>query len=154
MKSSKIKKAGFNNRKKSIWVATAQAEYELPYSRLMLKPTSKNLIEEIFVDKELASTCVTYRLRNGKEDSVPLDAFLDFNRDPEYLRRMELYKMTIEAEKLVKKSKMSKRAICRLMGTSLSQLSRLLDTRNYSKSMDQMHKLLTILGAEVEIRVA
>ena len=154
MKALRIKSASYDNRKKSLTIETAHGSLELPYGKLMLKPKSGNLITDIYVDKELDRRCVIYVLQSGKLDSVPVEAFLEFNSDPEYLREVELYKLTIKASELMAKSAISKRAICRQMGTSLSQLYRLLDTKNYSKSLDQMFKLLTILGAKVDIKVA
>ena len=106
------------------------------------------------LDKELTSQAITFKLQDGTVDSVPLDAFLDFNKDPEYLRSIELYNLTLKAEELLEESGISKREITRRMGTSMSQLNRLLDTTNYQKSIDQMMKLLTILGATVSVEVA
>jgi len=154
MASSKIDFVSFNNRKRAIEVQTKQGAYELPFAKLTTKPTKGNPIVEIFVDKELARRCVTFKLKDGQEDSVPLEAFLDYNRDPEYLRQAEVHKLTVKAIELVENSGLAKRFICRQMGTSLSQLSRLLDPTNYDKSIDQMIRLLTLLGAKVEIKVA
>ena len=86
--------------------------------------------------------------------SVPIEAFWEYNRDPDYRREIELYKLTVTAISLVKASNLSKRFICRQMGTSLSQLSRLLDLTNQKKTIDQMLRLITILGADFEIKVA
>ena len=64
-----------------------------------------------------------------------------------------MHRLTILANKLINKSGISKREICRRMGTSMSQLSRILDTANYSKTFDQLIKLFTIMGTEVKIQV-
>jgi hypothetical protein len=93
-------------------------------------------------------------LKDGQEDSVPIEAFWEYNRDPDFMREIELYKLTTKAISLLKASNLSKRFICRKMGTSLSQLSRLLDPKNQKKTIDQMLRLITILGAEFEIKVA
>lgn len=153
MRSYKIKKVFYNNRRKVIEVESAKGRFSLPYSKLMNKPTKINPIEDLYIDKDLASTGITYVLKDGTEDSVPFDAFLDFNKDPDYVREIELYNLTVKTNSLVKKSGMSKREICRRMNTSMSQLSRLLDVTNYSKTFDQLIKLNTILGVEVKIDV-
>ncbi len=154
MKSSKIKNVVYNNKTRAITVETSTGALDLPYSKLMLKPSSGNSIVEAYVDKELGQRAVTYQLKDGQEDSIPIEAFLEYNRDPDYMREIELYKLTIKAISLVEKSNLSKRFICRQMGTSLSQLSRLLDPTNQKKTIDQMLRLITILGAEFEIKVA
>jgi len=153
MKSYKIRKATWDNKKRLIEIETAKNSFSLPFAKLMTSPTSGNPIEELYVDKELASTAITYHLKDGSVDSVPLDAFLDFNKDPDYLREAEMHRLTILANKLLKESGISKREICRRMETSMSQLARILDTSNYSKTFDQLIKLFTIMGTEVKIEV-
>jgi hypothetical protein len=154
MKSSKIKQAAFSNRKRSISVAIGSATLELPFSKLEVSPNADNPAIGIKIDRDLGGRGVLCQLKDGKELAIPIEAFLEFNRDPEYMREIEIYKLTSRAIDLVKSSGMSKRAICRRMGTSLSQLSRLLDPTNYQKTIDQMLKLLTILGARIDIKVA
>lgn len=154
MKSSKIKSVEFNNKTHAITIQTSAGALDLPYSKLMLKPTQGNNLVDAYVDKELAQRCITYTLKDGQEDSVPIEAFWEYNRDPDYMREIELYKLTVTAISLVKASNLSKRFICRQMGTSLSQLSRLLDLTNQKKTIDQMLRLITILGADFEIKVA
>lgn len=153
MKSYKIRKATWDNKKRLIEIETAKGSLSLPFAKLMTSPTSSNPIEELYVDKELASTAVTYQLKDGSVDSIPLDAFLDFNKDPDYLREAEMHRLTVLANKLLKESGISKREICRRMETSMSQLARILDTSNYSKTFDQLIKLFTIMGTEVKIEV-
>ncbi len=146
----KIKSVETNNRKKAIEIETSNGRLTLPFSRLELKPSSKNGITNIYVDKELASNAVTYVLASGDEASVHIDAFLDYNKDPELLRNAALHQLTIEAIKLMKKSSLSKQEVIRRLKTSPSQLYRLLDTANYSKSIDEMLRLVSVLGYRVE----
>ena len=149
----KIKNVSVNNRKKSIDIETAKGLFSLPFSRLKLKPTKKNPIAEIFVDKELANHGITYRLATGKEDSIHEDAFLDYNRDPDYLREVILHELSVEANKLIKSVGLSKHEIIRRLSTSPSQLYRLLDTANTRKSVDEMLRLFAVLGSTVELNV-
>ena len=145
----KITKVEINNHKKSMIVFTRKGEYELPFTRLDLRPTVRDPILEIFVDKELGGSAITYILKSGKENSVPLDAFLDYNQDPTYIKQMFLFELTVKAQKALKASKLSKNEVCRRMKTSASQLSRLLDQTNSRKSVDKMLELLAVLGISV-----
>ena len=120
---------------------------------MRLVPSTDNKIKEAYVDKELGNTAVTYILESGEEDSIHLDAFLDYNKDPEYMTKVMLYKLTLTALELVKNSCLSKREIARKLNTSPAQLYRLLNTANYSKTIDQMVTLLASLGYEVNFNL-
>lgn len=78
---------------------------------------------------------------------------LEYNQDPAYLRNLLLYNLTIEAQKRVAASKLSRREIIRRLGTSATQFYRLLDQTNDRKSVDQMLSLLHVLDCEVELIV-
>lgn len=150
----KIKTVKVNNRKKALEIETAKGEYSLPFSQLQLKPSSKDKIKTAFVDSELAGVAVTYLLESGKEDSVHLDAFLDYDRDPDFMRETTLHKLTVEALKLVKVSGLSKQELIRRLKTSPSQLYRLLDPANYQKSVDEMFRLIAVLGYRVDVKLS
>src|SRR5881396_3487392 len=64
-----------------------------------------------------------------------------------------LYRLTLEAQKRVAESPLSKREIVRRLGTSAAQLYRLLDQTNYRKSVDQVLALLQVLNCEVDLVV-
>ncbi len=149
----KIKNVEVNNRKKTIDIETVKGRLSLPFSRLELQPTPKNKIVKIFVDKELANHAVTYVLASGDEDSVHVDAFLDYNKDPEFVRQAVLHQLTVKAIGFMKESKLSKHEIMRRLKTSPSQVYRLLDPKNHRKSVDEMLKLLSVLGYRVEWNV-
>jgi hypothetical protein len=146
----KINKVSLNNRKKTICIETKKGALELPFAKLDISPTEKNKIKEIFVDPELGKEAVTYFLESGVENSIHLDAFLEYNKDPDYLRMLFLYELTVKAQKAIRKTKLSKNEICRRLGTSASQLARLLDQANQKKSVDKMLELLAVLGINVK----
>lgn len=150
MKIETIKSVSLNRRKKSVEIVFGKRSLSLPFTRLRLRPSVKDPIALIEVDLELARRAVTYRLASGKSDSVHLDAFLDYNRDPDLLRQVTLHKLTAEAIQLVNKSGLSKHEIIRRLETSPSQLYRLLDPANSTKSVDEMIKLLGVLGYRLE----
>ena len=149
----KIKKVQANNHRKCFEITISKGALSLPYSKAEVVPTAQNKISEIFIDKELGSQWVTYRLASGKEGSIPLDAFLEYNQDPEYLTKILLHRLTIDALVKVKKSGLSRRELARGLKTSPAQLYRLLDPANYSKTIDQMIKLLAVLGYEVDYQI-
>ena len=105
----RIKSVKTNNRRKCIEIETAKGLLSLPFSRLRLQPTRKDSIQEIYVDKEFGRKGVTYTLSSGKQDSIHVDAFLDYNRDPVFLRNVALHKLSLEAVKRMNKSKLSNR---------------------------------------------
>jgi hypothetical protein len=60
---------------------------------------------------------------------------------------------TLEAQRRLAPSPLSKREICRRLGTSATQLYRLLDQTNYGKSVDQVLRLLRALDCDVDLVV-
>jgi len=60
--------------------------------------------------------------------------------------------LTLEAQKRIADSELSKREIVRRLGTSAA-LYRLLDQTNYRKSVDQVLALLQVLNCEVDLVV-
>jgi hypothetical protein len=149
----KIKKVSANNREKAFEVALNGKLLLLPYACLRLKPRANNRIVEAKADPELGNEAFSYRLQDGREDSIHVDYVLEYNKAPKYLRDMLLYKLTIEAQKCLKVSSLSHREILRRLGTSASQFYRLLDQTNYKKSVDQMLSLLSVLSCEVDLIV-
>ena len=146
----RIKRVIVNNRRKSIEIETRKGVFNLPFTKLRVKPTVGNRISEIYIDPELGRRAITYRLSSGREDSIHVDAFLDYNKDPEFLRKITLHKLSLEAVKAMKASSLSKHEVTRRLKTSPSQLYRLLDPSNYRKSIDEMLRLLSVLGYKVE----
>ena len=69
------------------------------------------------------------------------------------MRDLLLYRLTLEAQKRVEHSPLSKRELMRRLGTSATQLYRLLDQTNYKKSFGQLLSLLHVLDCDVELVV-
>jgi hypothetical protein len=110
-------------------------------------PTSDDPVTRVYVDKELGGEGFTYELQSGKTGTVHVEQVLEYNRDPNYLRDLMLYKLTVEAQRRIADSPLSKREIIRRLGTSATQLYRLLDQTNYKKSLDQLVSLLQLWSA-------
>ena len=137
----KIKKVIINSRKRCFEIETARGILTLPFARLDLKPSLKDKIKAAYVDSELGNEAITYIMSSGKEDSIHLDVFLHYNRDPDYHREITLHKLTVDAITQIKRSGISKHEIV------------LLDPANYKKSVDEMMRLLAVLGYRVDMTV-
>jgi hypothetical protein len=149
----KIRRISANNRKKAFEVETASAAFTFPYALLREQPDLGNRIEEVLPDDELGREGFTYRLADGREDTVHLDAVLEYNRDPSYMNELLTHRLTLEARRAVEESAISKRELIRALGTSASQFYRLLDPANRTKSLGQLIALLHLLGRDVEVVV-
>ncbi len=149
----KIRSVTHNNRQKAFEVRTSSKVLLFPYGKADPQPGAGDPIVRVLVDKELGREGFTYTLQSGAEGTVHMEQVLEYNRDRAYLREALVYRLTIEAQKRVGASGSSKRAITRRLGTSASQLYRLLDQKNYRKSVDQMLLLLHILECDVDLVV-
>lgn len=142
-----------NGRRKAFEVRTGGECFVFPYARLEVRPGADDPVVGAWPDEEAGREAFTYRLRSGKEDTVHLDAVLDFNQDPGYLNGLLLHRLTAEALRALEEGGLSKRELARRLGTSASQLARLLDPANTAKSLGQMLALLRVLGREVDFVV-
>ncbi len=149
----KIRRVTANNRRKAFHVTLPGKRLAFPFARLEVRPTSEDPIRKVSVDPELGAEGFTYVLKSGREGSVHLDEVLDYNRDPDYLRDLLLYRLTLEAQNRIRASRLAKREIIRRLGTSPTQLYRLLDQTNYRKSVDQLLRLLQVLDCDVQLVV-
>ena len=149
----KILSVSANNHKKAFTVRTYKGVYEFPYAKLDMRPTNIDPLANVYVDDELGDEAFTYTLSSGGEDTIHIDRILEYNRDPSYMRDLLLYKLTIEAKKLVNDSELSVRMISDRLGTSATQFYRLLNEENNRKSMDQMINLLSVLDCVVDLKI-
>lgn len=149
----KIRSVKFNNKSKMFAVNTASKKYVFPYAKSDPPPSPNDPVTRTFVDKEIGSEGFSYELTSGNSGTVHVEQVLEYNRDPSYLRDQLLYKLTLEAQRRVAESPLSKREIIRRLGTSATQFYRLLDQTNYSKSVDQLVSLLQVLDYEIDLRV-
>jgi hypothetical protein len=149
----KIRSVTHNNRKKVFEVYTSSKKLVFPFSRADPTPTIADPITELSADAEAAREAFTYVLHSGRTGTIHIEQVLEYNQDPSYLRDLLLYRLTVEAQKRVAESPLSKREIVRRLGTSAAQLYRLLDQTNYRKSVDQVLALLQVLNCEVDLIV-
>jgi hypothetical protein len=143
-----------NNRRKSFEVCTERGIFPFPYAKLALRPgPGPDRITDAYPDPETGNEAFTYRLASGAEDTIHLDAVLEYNQDPEVLGELILHRLTLECRRALEETDLSKRALIRALGTSPSQFYRLLDPTYYGKSVGQMAALLRLLGKRVEVVV-
>ena len=147
----KITKVKANNRKKAFEVRTRTGIYPMPYAKLRLQPSKADRVVEAFPDPEVGKEAFTYRLESGEEDTVHLDAVLEYNEDPAHLTELLVHRLTVEARAAVEESGLSKRELIRRLGTSASQFYRLLDPGYQGKSLGQLLALLHLVGRDVEV---
>ena len=149
----KIRSVKHNNRKRMFEVRTSTKTLAFPFSKAEPAPTAEDPVTELTVDPEAGREAFTYVLHSGRTGTVHVEQVLEYNQDPTYLRDLLLYRLTLEAQKRVAKSPLSKREIVRRLGTSAAQLYRLLDQTNYRKSVDQLLALLQVLNCDVDLVV-
>jgi len=149
----KIRSIKANNRKRAFEISTSRGVFPYPYVKVDPMPTPDDPIVVISLDEETGHATATYRLASGAEGWVHVEQALDYNQEPKYMRDLLLHKLTLEAERRVKESPLSKREIIRRLRTSPAQFYRLLDPTNYRKSVDQMLQLLYVLDCDIEVVV-
>ncbi len=149
----KIRAVTHNNRKKHFEVRTSTKKLVFPFSKADPAPAIEDPVTELFVDAETGRESFTYVLHSGRTGTVHVEQVLEYNQDPSHLRDLLLYRLTLEAQKRIAQSPLSKREIVRRLGTSAAQLYRLLDQTNYRKSVDQLLALLQVLNCEVDLVV-
>jgi len=145
MKHKKFKKVGFDNKKRVFHLEyTTGLKVDCPYSALGIREK----VIEAGPDPEVGRHSFYFKLDNGKMDYVPYDQPLYIVQHPEYVREDTLYEMTKLVSQLVRESKVPKRELARRLGTSLSQLARLLDTTNYKKELSRLIEIAAMLNYE------
>ncbi len=149
----KIRRVSANARRRVVEVGTRKGTFAYPFARLKPRPSPSDPIQTVRVDRELGSEALTYTLASGREGSVHIEAILDYNKGPDHLRDRLLYALTLEAQKRLALSQLSRREIIRRLGTSPAQFYRLLDQTNYDKSVDRLLALLQALDCDVQLTV-
>jgi hypothetical protein len=149
----KIRRVATNMRRRMVEVRVGRRLLVYPFARLQPKLSADDPIVGVRVDREIASEGFTYTLASRREGTVHIEQVLDYNKDPGLLRDRLLYALTLEAQKRLQKTALSRRELIRRLRTSPAQFYRLLDQANYRKSIDQMLALLQALDCDVRLSV-
>lgn len=149
----KIRSVKYNNRRRAFEIKMSTRSFVLPYAKADPPPGPGDSVIRAFVDEELGREGFTYVLASGQEGTVHMEQVLEYNQDPGHLRDLILYRLTLEAQRRVTASTLSRREIIRRLDTSATQFYRLLDQTNYRKSVDQLLSLLHVLDCDVDLVV-
>ena len=149
----KITEVDYNNRRKVFSVTTEENSFDFPYARVEPMPDTGDFVRSVFADPELGNEGFTFTLKSGREGSVPLDAVLEFNRDPDHLRDLMLYHLTIALQRAVEESGISKRELIKRLKTSPSQFYRVLNPASPQKSFGQILKIFYALDRDPEVLI-
>lgn len=145
MKHRKFKKVTFDNKKRVFHLEyTSGLKIDCPYSALGIVEK----VTDAAPDSEAGGHSFCFVLESGKRDYVPYDQPLHIAQNPEYLKQQTLFEMTKAINEFVRKEKVPKRELARRLGTSMSQLSRLLDTTNYKKELSRLIEIAAMLDYE------
>jgi hypothetical protein len=150
----KIRRVRANNRKRSFEVETPRGTLHMPYAKLSPIPAQKDRVARVYVDPELGREGFTYELESGREGSLHVDAVLEEHRDPAYMADLLAHQLVVEARRRLESTHLSRREICRRLGTSATKLYRMLDASNGSASVRQILALLSVLGCQVRLRTS
>ncbi|MEQ1574484.1 MAG: helix-turn-helix transcriptional regulator [Vicinamibacterales bacterium] len=149
----KIRSVTPSNRKKTFEIRTATKTLTFPFSEADPTPTARDPIAGLSVNADAGRQAFTYVLHSGRTGTVHVEQVLEYNQDPTHIRELLLYRLTLEAQKRIAETPLSKREIVRRLGTSSEQLYRLLDQTNYRKSVDRVLALLYVLNCQVDLVV-
>lgn len=143
-----------NNRKQLFEIdLPGLPDLVFPYALARPRPRRDDPVVKAFFGDEVVDRGIVYVLRSGAWGWVMAADVLAYNRDPGYQRDMVLYALTLRTKKLVEESGLGIREISRRLETSPAQLYRLLDQTNYRKSVDQLIRLLSVIGHDIAIQV-
>ena len=147
MKVSDVK---IDARKKELVITAGRKTFRYPLALV----AGGEVVVAAEGDDETGNEAITCLLVSGKTQTLHLDDIRAQLGDADYLREQMLYDMTLQAQKSVRKQRVAKRALCRMLHTSPAQLYRLLDQTCYGKTVDQMLRLLQVLGCTVRLDIS
>lgn len=83
---------------------------------------------------------------------MPYDQPLALAKDPESLLRNQMEHVVARIRDALTKKRISKRYLATQLGTSDNQIQRLLDPEILNKNLEQLYRLATLVGLELEWR--
>lgn len=149
----KIASVNANGRRRAFEVKTARQTFVFPFARAVPAPSASDPVVSVYPDPEMGRTGFTYQLRSGLEGSVHIDSVLEVAEDPKFMADLVMYRLSLEAQRRMEESGENVRDVAHSLRTSPTQLYRLLDQTNYTKSFRQLVSLLNYLGCDVDVRI-
>jgi diguanylate cyclase (GGDEF)-like protein/PAS domain S-box-containing protein len=142
-----------NNRRRAFEIRAHGRDLVFPYGRLEPRPEDGDRVVEARPGDAADPSGFHYRFASGLMGTVTLERVRGYEEGPARRTEALLEKLTEEARRAIDRSDLSKREISRLLGTSTSQLYRLLDPAYRGKSAGQMLALLHALEREVTVQI-
>lgn len=146
----KVTSVKIDSRKRELLITAGRKEFRYPLAFV----SSGDVVVAAAGDEETGNEAITCVMASGQTLTIHLDEIRAQLGDADYLRQQMLYDMTLQAQKSVREKRVAKRALCRMLQTSPAQVYRLLDQTCYSKTVDQMLRLLQALGCEVKLEIS
>ena len=156
MRNPKFKKIRPNYKKKILEISLIEGGktslFYLPFSVFKNhKITSKNKFKTIQIDHEFGNTSVSFVLEDGKTGDFPSD-FVLYYCDPSYdWSSINQLKKNLKSE--IKSAHLSMRLLAHALGTSPSQVLRILDSKKSTNQLAQLMKLAHFAGMELEFKL-
>lgn len=150
MKHEKIRQVSVNNRKKELSVVyTSGKQIVVHYGLVGIE---KN-VTDAWPDPETGHRSIVLDYADGTQDFMPYDQPLAAVKDPEFLLRNDLERLTARIRQEAKRQRVSLRHIARQLGTSDNQIQRLLNPRILNKNLQQLYRIAAMLGLKVDLRL-
>jgi hypothetical protein len=150
----KVTQVRAHNRRRVFELALGRrGRFVFPYAVCDPVPGPEDRIEEVWIDPEVGREGFTYMLRSGAESTVLADHVLHYNDDPAYVAARLAHELSLEASRRWEECGLSVREVARRLGTSPSQIYRLLDPAVQDKGLGKLMGLLHVLGAKVDVTV-
>lgn len=148
--TTRVKRVIADEEQRCFHVFFAHRVLPFPYARCDPRPTRRNPIVRLFVDKGVDRRGFTYVLRSGVDGCVLLDYVLDHNCDPGYLGDMLLYKLSLAAQDRWSSTAVSLARVNERGGLRPGRVQEILEQTNYRKTLDELVTLLHALGYDVD----
>jgi hypothetical protein len=150
MKTARIRAVRFDNRRRKLALDYSSGRtLEVHYGHLGI--TQK--VSAAWVDKETRGRAIGIRLEDGSEEHMPYDQPLALARDPEYQLRTHIERVLAHIRQVLVEKRISKRYLAEQLGTSDTQIQRLLDPSILNKNLEQLYRVALLLGLDLEWRI-
>ncbi len=150
MKSTRVKKVTFDNRKKQLTVHyAARQEATIHYGQIGI---TQNL-RQAYSDKETGHRTIVLILADGSTEFMPSDQPLALIKDPEFVLQTHIERLVARIRRELQKKGVSLRYVARQLSTSDNQVQRLLSPSVLNKNLSQLYRIAAILDLEVEVHI-